>query len=193
MRSGVTPCFVDEISPQSWHRQEMTRLVTSVDHTLSDPQFSHGAGDTMRGVFTSSTSRGVALSCSSVGMVCIAALPALMGESTSGGLSLESASILLRKRHSTAAVHDLDGNDGLGTHALVLKPARTSGEHLYARPITLESLAQPVKIEAGDFDLGFINASGVDIRRSTQWRVSGALDGDGLDPELTRIRTPAPQ
>src|SRR6476646_11209951 len=94
----------------------MTRLVTSVDNTLNDPQFSHGAGDTMRGAFTSSTSRGATVSCSSVGLVSIAALPALMEESTSCGLSLESALIYYASDIPRPPYTTSTAADGLGIH-----------------------------------------------------------------------------
>src|SRR6476659_9911509 len=94
----------------------MTRLVTSVDNTLNDPQFSHGAGDTMRGAFTSSTSRGATVSCSSVGMVSIAALPALMEESTSCGLSLESALMYYASDIPRSPYTTSTAADGLGIH-----------------------------------------------------------------------------
>jgi hypothetical protein len=47
----------------------MVMLVTSVESTFGDPQFSQRASDTMRGAFLSSTNRGAALSRSSVGVV----------------------------------------------------------------------------------------------------------------------------
>ena len=70
----------------------------------------------MRGAFTSSTSRGATVSCSSVGLVSIAALPALMEESTSCGLSLESALMYYASDIPRPPYTTSTAADGLGIH-----------------------------------------------------------------------------